>query len=64
MTIDPETVRVEQRVKANKASIDGISIVPVDQAVAAGRKLVEYRAEQVAAAIRKAIGATPTTAGQ
>jgi len=62
MTVDPNTVRVQQRIKANKASIDAISIVPVDRAVAAGRKLVEYRAEQVAAAIRKVIASPSTTA--
>lgn len=62
MTLDPNTVRIQQRIKAGKASIDAIPLTPIDQAVAAGQKLVEYRADQTAAAIRKAIASKSTTA--
>ncbi len=55
MTVDPETVRIKERIARNKASINGISLVPVDQTIAAGKRLVEYRADVTVAAIRKAI---------
>jgi creatinine amidohydrolase/Fe(II)-dependent formamide hydrolase-like protein len=53
MTVDPETVRIEQRIAKQKASINGIPLAPVDKAVAAGKRLVDYRADVTVAAIRK-----------
>ena len=55
MTVDPNLVRIKERVAKGKASINGISLVPVEKAVEAGRKIVDHRAEVTAAAIRKAI---------
>ena len=55
MTVDPATVRIEQRIAKNKASINGIALAPVDKGVAAGRRIVEYRADAAVAAIRKAL---------
>jgi creatinine amidohydrolase/Fe(II)-dependent formamide hydrolase-like protein len=52
MTVDPEAVRIRHRVAKNKASINGIALVPVESAVAAGLKIVDYRAEVTAKAIR------------
>lgn len=56
MTVDPDAVRIRQRIARHKASINGVALAPVDQAVEAGRKIVEYRAEVTAAAIRQALG--------
>jgi len=55
MTVNPDLVRIKEREAKGKASINGISLLPVDKAVEAGRKIVEHRAEVTAAAIRKAI---------
>jgi creatinine amidohydrolase len=55
MTVDPDTVRIEQRIAKNKGTINGISLVPVEQAVAAGKRIVEHRADVTVAAIRKAL---------
>jgi creatinine amidohydrolase len=55
MAADLNSVRWEQRVKAGKASIDGVSIADKDKALALGRKIVEMRANVAAEAIRKAI---------
>ncbi len=55
MTVDPEKVRYDQRVAANKATINGISIEPKEKAIANGRKLVEIRANASVEAIRRAI---------
>jgi creatinine amidohydrolase/Fe(II)-dependent formamide hydrolase-like protein len=56
MTVDPDTVRIKQRIARNKASINGIPLAPIERAVAAGKALVDYRAEVTVAAIRKALG--------
>jgi creatinine amidohydrolase len=58
MTVDPDTVRIKQRIAKKKASINGIALAPVDKAVAAGKKLVEYRAQVTVDAIRKALANT------
>jgi creatinine amidohydrolase len=55
MTVDPDTVRIRQRIAKKKASINGIPLAPIDRAVAAGKRLVDYRAEVTVAAIRRAL---------
>jgi creatinine amidohydrolase/Fe(II)-dependent formamide hydrolase-like protein len=55
MVADPTSVRWEQRVKANRATINGVSIADKAKAVETGRKIVEMRANNTVAAIRKAI---------
>ncbi len=57
MLADPNSVRWEQRAKANKATIDGVSIADKEKTLALARKLVEMRANVTAEAIRKAIAA-------
>lgn len=56
MTVDPSTVRIHQRIASKKASINGIPLAPIDKAVAAGKRIVEYRADVTIAAIKKALG--------
>lgn len=56
MVYDPETVRIEQRVKANRATINGVSLLPVEKTVELGRQIIELRASNTVAAIRKALG--------
>jgi creatinine amidohydrolase/Fe(II)-dependent formamide hydrolase-like protein len=48
-------VRLNQRIKANKASINGISLLPVEKSLAHGRALIEMRADVSVAAIKKAV---------
>jgi creatinine amidohydrolase/Fe(II)-dependent formamide hydrolase-like protein len=55
MTVDPNLVRIEERKAKGKATINGISLVPVEDAVEAGHKLVEHRADITATAIKAAI---------
>jgi creatinine amidohydrolase/Fe(II)-dependent formamide hydrolase-like protein len=55
MTIDPSSARIEQRIRKNKASINGISLSPVERGVAAGKRIVDYRADVTVAAIEKAL---------
>jgi creatinine amidohydrolase/Fe(II)-dependent formamide hydrolase-like protein len=56
MTVDPESVRLKERAARGKASINGVSLLPAEKAIAMGRRAVEFRAERTVEAIRKAIG--------
>ena len=53
----PEMVRWSARVKAGKATIDGVSIADKDQTVKWGRELADVRASITVDAIHKAIAA-------
>ncbi|MDX1647600.1 MAG: creatininase family protein [Longimicrobiales bacterium] len=55
MNDDPEYVRFQQRVDAGKASINGISIVPMEEALEHGRRIIEFRTEATVEAMREAI---------
>ena len=55
MVSDPASVRYEQRVDANLASINGVMITPLEDAIELGRKIVEFRAKYGANAIRRAL---------
>jgi len=48
-------VRWEQRTKAGKATIDGVSIADKAKALETGRKIVDMRATRTADLIKKAI---------
>ena len=61
MTVDPNVVRIKERESKGKASINGISLLPVDKAVAAGQKIVDHRADITVAAIKKAIADSGST---
>ena len=52
---DPSSVRFDQRVKANKATIDGVSIADRAKSLELGKKIVDMRATNTVAAIKKAI---------
>ena len=55
-TVDPNTIRPEQRMEADLFSINGVDLSPVERKIENGRRLVDYRAEITARAIRLAIG--------
>jgi creatinine amidohydrolase len=52
---DPKSVRYEERVKAGKASINGISIADKNKNLQLAKQIVEYRATSTVEAIKKAI---------
>jgi creatinine amidohydrolase/Fe(II)-dependent formamide hydrolase-like protein len=53
LSIDPKTIRMEQRIKAGTFKINGVDLAPAEKTIAWGKKIIEYRAEQTVAAIRK-----------
>jgi creatinine amidohydrolase/Fe(II)-dependent formamide hydrolase-like protein len=55
MNDDPEYVRLAQRIDAGKASINDISILPIDEALEHGRRLIEFRTNATIEAMRAAI---------
>jgi creatinine amidohydrolase len=61
MTVNPDLVRIKERQAKGKASINGISLVPIDKAVAAGKRIVDHRADVTVAAINKAFASTSST---
>jgi creatinine amidohydrolase/Fe(II)-dependent formamide hydrolase-like protein len=58
-TTDPTRIRAEQRRKAGLFSINGVSLDPLEQTIENGRRLVQYRAEITARAIRRSIEGLP-----
>ena len=54
MTVDPTTVRWDQRVKAGKASINGLSIADKAKTIETGKKLLQFRVDTTVEAIRAA----------
>jgi creatinine amidohydrolase/Fe(II)-dependent formamide hydrolase-like protein len=56
--VDPETIRWDQRVDAGLASINGVSLVPLQRIVDIGERMVDFRADYTVRAIRAAIGDT------
>jgi len=53
MAVDPSVVRYDQRVKAGKATINGVSIAPKEKTIEVGKKLIEWRTTQTIKAIEK-----------
>ncbi len=54
MTVEPNAVRMKQRIAANKFRINGVDLAPADKTIEWGRRIVEFRAEATVKAIRKA----------
>jgi creatinine amidohydrolase len=50
--IDPTSIRFDERVKAGRASINGISLEPLSQTQELGRKLIEFRTKLTVNAIQ------------
>ncbi len=57
MNDNPQHVRLEQRIEAGKASINGISIVPIEQTIEHGRRLIEFRTDVTVGAIGQVMAA-------
>jgi creatinine amidohydrolase/Fe(II)-dependent formamide hydrolase-like protein len=57
---DPATIRIEQRKKANRATINGVSLLPLEKTLEMGRKIVDLRTRLTVDAINKAMTASRT----
>jgi len=63
MANDPKIVRYDERVAADKATINGIAIAPKEKTIEMGKKIVEFRAGVAVDAIKKALAAPAATTG-
>ncbi len=54
MAVDPATVRMKQRIAAGKFRINGIDLAPAEKTIAWGKRIIDFRAETTADAIRRA----------
>src|SRR5688500_11074078 len=52
---DPKTIRLDQRTKANRATINGVSLLPLSKTLEMARKIVELRTKLTVDAIAKAL---------
>ena len=52
---DPKTIRLEQRTKANRATINGVSLLPLEKTLDMAKKIVELRTKLTVDAIAKAL---------
>jgi creatinine amidohydrolase len=57
MTVDPTSVRMKQRIKADKFRINGIELAPAEKTIELGKKIVDLRAEATVKAIKEATAA-------
>jgi len=53
---DPKTIRIDERTKANRATINGVSLLPMSKTLEMGKKIVELRTRLTVDAITKAMG--------
>lgn len=54
-SIDPELIRWDRRTKAGKASINGVSLTPLEKTAQHGREIVQWYADRTVSAIKKSI---------
>ena len=54
---DPKTIRIDERTKANRATINGVSLLPMSKTLEMGRKVADVRAKLTIDAINKAMAA-------
>jgi creatinine amidohydrolase len=52
---DPKSIRIDERTKASRATINGVSLLPMTKTLEMGRKIVELRAKLTVDAINKAM---------
>jgi creatinine amidohydrolase/Fe(II)-dependent formamide hydrolase-like protein len=55
MSVDPESVRMNQRIAADKFHINGVDLAPAEETIEWGRKIVNFRAETTVKAIKASL---------
>jgi creatinine amidohydrolase/Fe(II)-dependent formamide hydrolase-like protein len=56
MVVDPNTVRMKERMAKGKFSINGVKLAPANKTIEMGKKAIEYRAGITVEAIRRVTG--------
>ena len=55
LAVDPTSVRMKQRIAAGNFRINGIDLAPADKTIEWGRRIIDLRAENTVAAIKRAL---------
>lgn len=55
MAVDPTSVRTQQRIAANRFTINGVNLAPAEKTIEWGQRIIDYRAEETVKAIRQAM---------
>jgi creatinine amidohydrolase len=55
LAVDPTSVRMKERIKAGNFRINGIELAPADKTIAWGKRIIDFRAEKTAIAIKNAL---------
>jgi hypothetical protein len=55
MLVDPRSVRMEERIEADRFRINGVELAPADSTLALARRLVDAQADATVVAIRRRI---------
>jgi creatinine amidohydrolase/Fe(II)-dependent formamide hydrolase-like protein len=55
LSVDPESVRMKERIAAGKFRINGVELAPAEKSIAWGKKIVDFRAEATVKAYRSAL---------
>jgi creatinine amidohydrolase/Fe(II)-dependent formamide hydrolase-like protein len=58
MAVDPSSVRMRQRIDANKFRINGVDLAPAEKTIEWGKRIIDYRATATVDALRRALQAT------
>ena len=56
LAVDPTTVRMKQRIAANKFTINGVALAPAAKSIEWGKKIIDHRADLAAQEIRRVTG--------
>lgn len=59
LSVDPQSIRMRERLKVGRFSINGVPLYPAKRSAAVGRQLVDHIADVTAAAIRKSRSTGP-----
>src|SRR5438874_8298157 len=55
LAVDPNSVRMKQRIAAGNFRINGVELAPAEKTIELGRKIIDLRAENTVKAIRQAL---------
>jgi creatinine amidohydrolase len=55
LAVNPESVRMKQRIAAGNFRINGVDLAPAEKTIAIGRKIIDLRADHTAKAIDQAL---------
>jgi len=55
LAVNPESVRMQQRIAAGNFRINGVNLAPAEKTIAIGKKIIDLRADRTVKAIQKAL---------